>query len=286
MQARSGQDTVRQFFFERNHMNNPLSYSAIKLNLFSKDGVRLKPASGFVIEAKSQYYLITNQHVVSGRDISASGRQEPVIKPFTLKTSLHIHGGKGERHDPFSKGMRKGTTIDLYDDKDVPRWIEHPMNEPHRPMVDLVALPIQLNMNLDRFMRTVAGLNIESGVWSKASAIPLSAIDTDMEYGPPDPVHIIGYPLGWAPAGTDKSGSGFWRTSWIAPEMNEPEMTQANGFFIDPCALEGMTGSPVVGLKNERLKLLGVYSDAAGEFSANAGLVWDVRLLKELISIS
>jgi hypothetical protein len=67
--------------------------------------------------------------------------------------------------------------------------------------------------------------------------------------------------------------------------MKEPGLIHANGFFIDPCALDGMAGSPVVGMKNERLKLLGIYSDApAGEFSANAGLVWDARLLKELIS--
>jgi len=270
-------------------MNNPLSYSSIKLNLFSKDGVRLKPASGFVIEAKSQYFLITNQHILSGRDISAGEPQEPVIKPFTLKTSLHIHGGMGESHDPFSKGMRKGITIHLYDDKDVPRWIEHRANEPHRPLIDLIALPIQLNLdlNLDRFIRTIAGIKNESEVWSKVSAIPISAIDTDVEYGPPDPVHVIGYPLGWAPAGTDKSSSAFWRTSCIASEMNEPGVIQANGFFIDPCALEGMTGSPVVGMKNERLKLLGVYSDPpAGEFSANAGLVWDARLVKKLIGTS
>ena len=212
-------------------MNNPLSYSSIKLNLFSKDGGRLKPASGFVIEAKSQYYLITNQHVVSGRDISTPERQEIVIKPFTLKTSLHIHGGMGERSDPLSMGIRKGITIDLYDDKDVPRWIEHRANKPYRPLIDLVAIPIQLNMHLDRFMRTIAGIKNEGDIWSKVSAIPISAIDTDAEYGPPDPVHIIGYPLGWAPAGTDKSSSAFWRTSWIASEMNEPGMTQANVFL-------------------------------------------------------
>ena len=216
-----------------------------------------------------------------------AGQQEPVIKPFTLKTSLHIHGGKGERSDPFSKGIRKRTTIDLYDDKDAPRWIEHRANEPHLPIVDLVALPIQLNLNLDLFIRTISGIKIENDVWSQVSAIPISAIDTDVEYGPADPVHIIGYPHGWAPAGADKSSSAFWRTSWIASERNEPGMIQGNVFFIDPCALEGMTGSPVVGMKNERLKLLGVYSDLpAGEFSANGGLVWDARLVKELISAS
>jgi hypothetical protein len=48
-----------------------------------------------------------------------------------------------------------------------------------------------------------------------------------------------------------------------------------------------MTGSPVVGLKNDDLKLLGVYSDrSTAEFSANAGLVWNAWLVKELISSS
>ena len=268
-------------------MNNPLSYSSIKLDLFSKDGVRLKPASGFVVEAGNQYYLITNWHIVSGRDIPTRGLQESVIEPYILKTSLHIHGGEGEKSAPLSWGARRRITVQLYDDNDAPRWIERKANEQYQPMADVVALPIQLNMNLDRFIRTIAGIKVNSDVWSKVSAIPISAIDTDVEYGPPDQVYIIGYPLGWAPVGTDKSSVAFWRTSSIASEINEPGMTQANAFFVDPCALEGMTGSPVVGMKNDRMKLLGVYSDSStAEIGANAGLVWDALLVKELIGAS
>jgi hypothetical protein len=45
-----------------------------------------------------------------------------------------------------------------------------------------------------------------------------------------------------------------------------------------------MTGSPVVGLKNDRIKLLGIYSDhPTAEFGANAGFVWGAWLLKDLI---
>ena len=48
-----------------------------------------------------------------------------------------------------------------------------------------------------------------------------------------------------------------------------------------------MTGSPVVGMKNDRLKLLGVYSDrSTEEFGANAGLVYGAWLVKELIGAS
>lgn len=54
-------------------MNNLLSFSSVKLELFSKDGAHLKPASGFLVDAGGQYYLITNWHVVSGRNISVGG---------------------------------------------------------------------------------------------------------------------------------------------------------------------------------------------------------------------
>jgi len=265
-------------------MNNPLSFSSLKLDLFSKDDTPLKSASGFVVEAGDQYYLITNWHVLSGRELHASGQQKPVIEPYLLKTSIHIHGWEGEKSAPLYMGMRKRITVPLYDGNGAPRWIERRASEPHRPRVDVVALPIQLDMNLDQFIRTIAGIKINSDVWSKVSTISISVIDTDVEYGPPDPVYIIGYPFGWAPAGTDKSSTAFWRTSSIASEIHEPGGTQANAFFIDPRAPEGMTGSPVVGMKNERIKLLGVYSDqSTAEFGANAGLVWDAWLVKELI---
>ncbi|HEU0295637.1 MAG TPA: hypothetical protein VFR47_23050 [Anaerolineales bacterium] len=270
-------------------MNNPLSYSSVKLDLFSKDNMGLKPASGFVVEANNQYYLITNRHVLSGRDIRPRELQEPVMNPYILKTSLHIYGGEVEKHFPLprqlSRGGRERITVPLYDDHKAPRWIEHRANEGDQAMVDVVALPIQSNlMNLDKFTRTIEGMPIDKNIWLKISAIPISAIDTDVEYGPPDTVHIIGYPLGWAPTGIDKSSAAFWRTSSIASEINETGRVQAGTFFVDLCAPEGMTGSPVVGMKNDRIKLLGVYSDSStAEFGANAGLVWDARLVKELI---
>jgi hypothetical protein len=123
--------------------------------------------------------------------------------------------------------------------------------------------------------------------WARLSAIPFTAIDTEVDYGPPDQVHVIGYPLSWRPAGPDKSNSAFWRTSWIASEIHEPGMIQGNIFFVDPCALEGMSGSPVIGMKDEQLKLLGVYSDrSVAELGANGGLVWEAWLIKELIGVA
>src|SRR5262249_23147371 len=148
-------------------------------------------------------------------------------------------------------------------------------------------LPIQSGQFLSLFRGINRGEYIshwpegEAKYWSRISAIPISAIDTDVEYGPPDTLYVVGYPLGWAPTGIDKSSTAFWRTASIASELHEPGLTHANTFFIDPSAPEGMTGSPVVGLKNGRAKLLGVYSDSStAEFGANAGLVWDALIVK------
>jgi hypothetical protein len=254
----------------------------------------LKSASGFVVEVGNRHYLITNRHILSGKDSPAVVKQDPNVEPYLLKTSLHIHGGQGEKTIPLPMGMRKRVTIPLYAKNETPNWIEHRAKDGHQPIVDIVALPIQLNLTLRLFSGKLPGLNIDpapwaenTDYWTKITAIPISAIDTDVEYGPPNTVHVIGYPLGWAPEGSERSSSAFWRTSFIASEIFEPGTNRLDTFFIDPCAPEGMTGSPVVGMKNDRIKLLGVYSDrSTAEFGANAGFVWGAWLLKELLRIS
>jgi hypothetical protein len=271
-------------------MNNPLSFSSLKLDLFSREGLPLKSASGFILECEDRYYLITNRHVLSGTVVAAGEAQDSVNQPYTLKTSLHIHGGEGEKGAPLSVGIRKRITVPLYDANNTQTWIEHSSSKGHLPTIDIVALPINVNLTLNLFSGKIAGIKVNAGYlpndqkdyWTKISAIPISAIDTDVEYGPADTVHVIGYPFGWAPEGTNRTSTAFWRTSFIACEIFEIGMQRANTFFIDPCAPEGMNGSPVVGLKNDQVKLLGVYSDlSTAEFGANAGLVWNASLLKE-----
>jgi hypothetical protein len=272
-------------------MSNPLSFSSVKLDLLSKEGIRLKPASGFILEAGRQYYLITDRHVLAGKDVPTAGQPEPARKPFVLKTSVHIYDGAGTQITRLWMGMRKRITVQLYDDQDAPRWIERRTNEEYQPMIDIVALPIQINLTLTLLTMKIPRTNLDKGswnensdYWTRISAIPMSAIDTDVDYGPPDPVHVIGYPLGWEPDGVARTPSAFWRTSFIASEIYEPGMRRADTFFVDPCAPQGMTGSPVVGMKNDRLKLLGVYSDRpTAEFAANAGLVCGAWQLKQLI---
>jgi hypothetical protein len=279
-------------------MNNPLSFSSIKLDRFSKDGSRLKAASGFVIKAGNQYYLITNWHIVSGSDDPAHESRKPVVKPYTLKTSIHFHMGEGDKRAPLAMGMWKRLTVPLYDEDDMPRWIELKANKEHTSRIDVIALPLESNLTILQLLsgkaiprKFIDPMQIRSNVdyWTEISSIFISAIETEVEYGPSDAVDVIGYPIGWAPAGTNKAAPAFWRKSSIASEIKEAGIgtIPKSPFFIDPCPLEGMTGSPVVGMKNDCLKLLGVYSDrSTARFGANAGLVWNASVIKELIGAS
>jgi hypothetical protein len=272
-------------------MNNLLSFSSVKLDIFSRDGTRLTSASGFVLESDHRYYFVTNLHVLSGRDIAEG--QATVPEPYLLKVSIHSHWGERENRFPLSMGRRQRITIPLYDDHDAPTWLECQPKAGSEPPADIAVIPFQSN-TMSTFMQTLRLFKQNSlqntfhgNYWSRISAIPLSAIDMDVEYGPSDPVHVIGYPHGWAPEGTDRTSSAYWRTSFIASEIYEAGMARSDTFFIDPCAPPGMTGSPVVGMKNNQMKLPGVYSDrSTAEFGANAGLVYGAWLLKELIDAS
>jgi hypothetical protein len=242
-----------------------------------------------MVEAEGRYFLVTNWHVLSGKDFA---RQQEGLGdiPFTIRTSVHIYSGEGEDMPPLYWGMWRKITIPLYDKSNAPAWIE-PQTRQNQPKADVVALPISKNKSVpfrsafSLFSQRPMESNSQKDQWARISAIPMSALETKVEYGPSDLVNVVGFPHGWAPNGNDKSSTAFWRTASIASEIYETGMSRwEHTFFIDPCPPEGMTGSPVLGSKSDHLKLLGVYSDSStAEYGANAGIVWDASLVKHLV---
>ena len=269
-------------------MNNLLSFSSVRLDRFSKEGGHLKSASGFIVKTDNQYYLVTNWHVVSGRDFLTRELPESGVEPATLKISLHLRNGEDEKSAPVTMGIWQRLSIELYNHDLTPKWIEHQSNKKHYPSMDVVALSLESNL---RLLNTTAILPFvlpkHIKYWGEISSIPISIIDTDVDYGPSDTVNVIGHPFGWAPAGSKKPAPAFWRRSSVASEIKGVGIIPKDAFFIDPCPPEGMTGSPVIGMKDDCPKLLGVYSDSStAGFGANAGLVWSASVVKELIGIS
>ena len=84
-------------------MNNPLSYSSVKLDLYSREGAPLKQASGFIVEADGRVVLRPrNRKAVSFAGIL----QRPGQKVATLEdmergiaeavTKRHERSGAGD----------------------------------------------------------------------------------------------------------------------------------------------------------------------------------------------
>lgn len=243
---------------------DPLSACSLRLELVAK-GHPLGTATGFVVEETKEWYLITNWHVVAGRDpdtnqlLSSTG-----ATPDTIRIIHHLAGRLGTwtlREEAF------------YDAGGNPRWVEHPQGQ----MIDVVALPLQ-------------AVDDEVAIYP----LDLSLAETNMVPQPAMPVSIIGYPFGLATGGAWP----IWKTGHIA---SDPDVDYGDrpAFLIDATTRGGMSGSPVV------LRLSGGYQTRDGRFilaggglqtlflgvysgrihgEAEIGRVWRPRVVREILS--
>jgi len=241
---------------------DPLSVRSLLLEVKVNDH-KLGNATGFVVLSGGQPYLITNWHVVSGRNPET----DEVISdtggiPDEIQVVHHSSNNLGEW---VVKSER------LHDEDGNERWVEHPQGRE----VDVVALPLS---------------NVGNEV--EIYEMDLSLAQTDMMAQPAMPVSIIGFPYGLASAGA----LPVWKTGHIAsdPDLN---YQGSPAFLIDATTREGMSGSPVVlrltgGYRDssgnlimasgQRTKFLGVY---AGRIhgQSEVGRVWRPRLIPEIL---
>lgn len=247
---------------------DPLSLASILLHPFSSQGMSWN-ATGFIVVHDSQYYLITNWHVVTGRN-PRTNLLKSGVKPDSLRFSLpkRVDGG-------FSWVSQR---VPLYGDDLKPRWKEHPLGK----RVDVVALPlVALDSNL-----TVRPVDIDGG-------------QPEIRLTVTQPVSIIGFPKGLTGGDT----LPIWKTGQIA---SEPSLDYGDlpRFVIDARTIGGMSGSPVVFRSNGSYlntsgvlsmqgnpitKFVGVYS---GRFKVDVidkmtesdlGLVWKPKAITAIL---
>jgi hypothetical protein len=121
-----------------------------------RGGKRVGTATGFVVEHDNQRYLITNRHVVRGKEN---------VPPPDLILVMQNRAG--------SIGNWLPAPETLYDDQGFPLWLEHPEHSEW----DVVALPL----------KTTEGLAFYShDPWEKAH----------MVVSVTDPLSIVGFPFG------------------------------------------------------------------------------------------
>ena len=219
-------------------------------------------ATGFVVKRNDSYYLITNWHVVTGRNpysnrpLSTTGIADPNI----LKVWFHAQ----------NLGNWQPKDIELIDNQGNRLWLEHKLGRE----VDVVAVQLEPPSDI------------------KMYEIDLVLADFDLMIYPSEAVSIIGFPEGLT------SGGRFpiWKTGHIASDI-DIDWSGKSAFLIDATTKSGMSGSPVIAKRvsiyqtsrgnqiGNAVRFLGVYSGREiGTSGIEVGLVWKPRVISEILS--
>ncbi len=241
---------------------DPLSARSLLLELFAGDQ-KLGSVTGFVVQHEAKSYLITNWHVVAGRNPDTG---ELLSDTGAIPNEVRI-----VHHASGRLGAWTIRSESLYRPDSTPRWLEHPQGR----TIDVAALPLEA---------------VDGEVALYPLELTLAEVDLVPEVAMP--VSIIGYPYGLAVAGAWP----IWKTGHIA---SDPDLDY-NGwpaFIIDATTRGGMSGSPVVvrlssGYRTRNgnqiiaggmvTRLLGVYSGRIHGL-AELGMVWRPRLVSEIL---
>jgi hypothetical protein len=242
---------------------DPVSTQSLFIELFFGNTF-LSSATGFVVAHNGVHHLITNWHVVTGRDAETEKPLSPTAAiPDTARIVYHMKDKLGA----WVYGIEP-----LYSNE-VARWREHPRGRE----IDVIALPL-------------------SGIPKNSMVFPtdLALANADMRIHPAMPVSIIGFPLGLSAGGAWP----IWKTGHIA---TDPDVDYDNrpSFLIDATTRGGMSGSPVVARVSGALqtqsgnyviktgittKFLGVYSGRI-HGDAELGRVWRPLVIDEILGI-
>jgi hypothetical protein len=228
-----------------------------------RPGVKLGTATAFVTEHAGQQFLVTNWHVVAGRNPLTGRTLSPhAAVPTQLGVMHHARG-------PLGNWIEEAVAI--CDDEERPLWLEHPT---YGRKVDVVAIPLPASDQIS--------------VYPYKPSDPGPQIKT----GPSDPVSIVGFPFGQTGGGA----LGIWVQGFVA---TEPQINFNNlpCFLVDSRTRPGQSGSPVVAFRtgtwvddNDSVsvttgsveRLLGVYSGRINEES-DLGYVWKISALLEIL---
>ena len=238
--------------------------TAIPLEQYFND-TALGHATGFLWQLQQKYYLVTNWHVLSGKDFfTQQNLRADAGRPNVLRALFQVPG-------MFDKQQ---WTIPIRDEQDIPLWLVHPGSR-----VDIAVLPFHIGHD------AIIGL------------YPLNVLaDDPLAIGIGMEVFVLGFPFKIAPPAFP-----IWKRGSIASEPELARMT--TGYMhVDTASRPGMSGAPVmrrsVGTHfltdgsvvmdmGYKTKFLGVYSGRIPTdhpYEAQVGLVWHASYINEIIA--
>jgi hypothetical protein len=239
----------------------------------------ISTATAFCYLVDGKTFLVTNWHVVTGRDpltLKPLDKANAAIPDELAVTFASVK----KIDDKISHVFWKEVPLALYQDAErtKPVWLEHPL---HGRRVDVVAIPL---VGLGEIFRIVHA-NDPAHDLSKLRLYP--SLD----------VYVLGFPLGITGGGQFP----IWKRGTIAsePGVQSDELPK---LYIDTATRKGMSGAPVyaqeVGLivpedENDSAKgsigkarrFIGVYASRldGDEFSAQIGVVWKESAINAIV---
>lgn len=239
-----------------------LSTTSLYLKLYV-NGQQLSTATGIVVRNQERAYLVTNWHVLSGRNTETG---QPLSNTAALPDEVRIaHHLK----DQLGTWRFHGEPLNKADGS--PRWMAHHAG----PNIDVAALELT---------------NLPADV--QLYPFDLALANADMQIHPAMPISVIGFPLGLRP----NAFFPIWKTGHIA---TDPELDYGGrpAFLIDATTREGMSGSPVVVRRSDYIKnngtqviggapctrFLGLYSGRIHDDS-EIGCVWRPGAINDLFT--
>lgn len=229
-------------------------------------GLCLSRATGFICRTKRGPVLITNWHVVTGRNAQT---EECLRRDAAIPDRLRIYHN-AEHPDGWMCWESRDEL--LIDQDGNPRWIEHPLLG---RKADMVAVPLMPS----------AGLIIFDYDPSKPGP--------NMDLHPTQRISVVGFPFGQ----TSMGYLPIWVTGFIASEPELDWQGDRPAFLIDCRTRKGLSGAPVLALAEGsvthqgrmlidpglRTRFLGVYSGRISKES-DIGIVWRAEALAQLIA--
>jgi len=206
---------------------DPLNFAVVRIEPHFDD-TKLGDATGFfysgTLNGKKNYWLVTNWHVLSGRNAEDPGEilHSQLALPNCLRLSLILKQPRPEN------GTNQGATyqiqeltVRLYDDNSRAIWYQHSQGN------GLDVAVINTGLGVDRF--EINGVND-------------LAMQNDMAVQIGNNVFILGYPLGFR----HFINTPIWKRGSIASEPNLETPESRTRVVIDATTRQGMSGAPVI----------------------------------------
>jgi len=204
-------------------------------------------ASGFIVLQNEQKFLYTCWHVVTG--FNMHNVEVGKILPNRRFIEINLQNCDTRQPGVITIGGNQSTILPLYDDNNMPLWIQNSEDVPHYSLNNIhIKVPFwhdAIKLKLPETISVNDMQLIKEDEVCQGNIPPIG-----------DKVYIVGYPYGYSVLGLEQP-TPIVLTRFIASDKIKDRNSE---ILLDGPGAPGMSGGPVFLEHNETLYLLGIYT--------------------------